>query len=382
MSPSISTERASASAESDPRSSHLADALERRQPDIEARWLTKIRADARADHVQVTELKDGIGEYLRRIARALRSGASALECQASTDWADVADEHALTRIRIGFDVEQLVHELVVLRVTITDALREEGVIPNESSIERLTGIIDVALAASVKSYVQSRDYQLRRQQAEHLGFLAHQVRSPLFAAALSLAQARRRLTDSDDCALAIDRAQRNLERINVLIDDVLMVESLDAGAQRTQPADLTLGELLDDAVAAARQSAAQKGLTFRASYDPGLTVHTDRKLVVSALEHLIENGIKYTDRGEVTLDVRQANGQLEFHVRDTCPGLSDEELNIIFEPFQRGRSGKTGTGLGLAIVRRAVRALGGQIHVESPEDRGCHFWFSLPNARH
>jgi two-component system sensor histidine kinase ChiS len=69
---------------------------------------------------------------------------------------------------------------------------------------------------------------------------------------------------------------------------------------------------------------------------------------------------------------------LLIHVRDTCHGLSSEELSTIFEPFRRGRTRKAGTGLGLSITRRAVEVQGGSVHAESPEPLGCHFWIELP----
>jgi signal transduction histidine kinase len=68
-------------------------------------------------------------------------------------------------------------------------------------------------------------------------------------------------------------------------------------------------------------------------------------------------------------------------MRDTCIGISPEELKTIFEPFKRGAAGRlssSGTGLGLAIARRAVRAQGGDMGAESPGHSGCHFWLSLP----
>lgn len=94
----------------------------------------------------------------------------------------------------------------------------------------------------------------------------------------------------------------------------------------------------------------------------------------------MENGIKYTDRGIVSLQVERHEDHMTVHVRDTCPGLSAEELAVIFEPFRRGRSAKQGSGLGLAIVKQAVAALGGEVQAESPGDRGCHFWFTIPGV--
>jgi signal transduction histidine kinase len=80
----------------------------------------------------------------------------------------------------------------------------------------------------------------------------------------------------------------------------------------------------------------------------------------------------------VTVDDRDE--EFVVHVRDTCEGISEEELRTIFEPFERGASGKSGTGLGLAIAKRAVQVQGGSIQAESREGGGCHFWITLPKC--
>jgi signal transduction histidine kinase len=359
-----------------PGAATLAEVIERRSDDIQARWLTRVRADARAAEVALTDLKDGIARYLERIVASLRASGNG----GKHAWHDVASEHALTRIRIGFDIEQLMHELVVLKQTVTQVLREEGALSGVGTFERLTDIIDDAVTASVKSYVQARDYEARRQRAEHLGFLAHQVRSPLTAAVLSLALGRRGTGDAEEREAALDRVARSLDRVHQLVDEVLLVGKLDAGAVEVMPVAITLAALLDDVVAATSHAAEHKGLAFEASFDAGMVIHTDPKLLVSALEHLLENAVKYTDAGSVSLTVEARDGRVDLHVRDSCAGLSREELAIVFEPFRRGHTDKGGSGLGLAIARRAAHALGGEVHAESSGERGCHFWLSIPSA--
>jgi signal transduction histidine kinase len=99
------------------------------------------------------------------------------------------------------------------------------------------------------------------------------------------------------------------------------------------------------------------------------------------VQNLVDNAVKFTDHGEVTFRVELLDGEVVFHVRDSCAGIDAEELRLIFEPFRRGHSGKAGTGLGLTIARHAVEAQGGTIHVESTPGVGCHFWFTLPRRR-
>jgi len=100
----------------------------------------------------------------------------------------------------------------------------------------------------------------------------------------------------------------------------------------------------------------------------------------SAIQNLADNAAKYTDSGEVEVTVEERGERLVVHFRDTCAGISADELQTIFEPFERGHTGKAGTGLGLAIARRAVEAQGGSIHAESSGKDGCHFWVDLPRA--
>ena len=91
--------------------------------------------------------------------------------------------------------------------------------------------------------------------------------------------------------------------------------------------------------------------------------------------------MKYTDAGLIDMRVEQRPDDFVINVRDSCHGISQEELRIIFEPFQRGRTGKSGTGLGLAIAKRAIEVQGGKIEAESSaEAGGCHFWITLPKA--
>ncbi len=342
----------------------LGDAIERFQSEIERRWLERMRAEVATTRIEPTDLKDGIGLYLGRIVQGLR-GASTLETAGREAWTDVAQEHALTRVRLGFDVAQLTHELALLRRTVVHTLREEGFLPaTNSATEDLSELFDAAIAASVDHYVRARNYEDRRREAEHVGFLAHQMRSPLSAVALSL-----------------DRAARSVSRINELLEKTLVVQRMQSGQVEARPVETTLGDAIDDVVAANRSAAAAKGLAFRADYDPAERVRVDPGLLCTALEHLLENSVKYTDRGQVALSAEFREGTLHLHVRDSCEGLSEEELQIIFEPFRRGRTDQTGTGLGLAIVRRAVEALGGEVHAESPAaEGGCHFWFTVPGA--
>jgi signal transduction histidine kinase len=348
--------------------------IEERSEEIERRWLDRVQRDVvKQPGVELTLLRDGMPDYLLELTKVLGNGADPLDHRAESAWARVARDHGITRVRIGFDIGQLVHEFIVLRRTIQEVVREE-----DSSLgpaDLLAELLEAAVAVGVQAYVDARDFESRRAQAANVGFLTHELRHPLSAAALAAARLRRSATPEQQSALGI--LDRGLHRLSELIDGVLLTEKLEAGEITIAPAQTTLGHLMEP-VETLRGLAEQKGLRFRTEYDPDLTLAVDVDLTRSVLQNLAENAVKYTDDGEVEISITDAGDEIVVDVRDTCKGLSREELGTIFEPFKRGRTDKTGTGLGLAIARRAVEAQGGSIHAESPGPSGCHFSVRLP----
>jgi len=129
--------------------------------------------------------------------------------------------------------------------------------------------------------------------------------------------------------------------------------------------------------------AAQKGLDFICDMasDVPRAIQADEKRLRQVLLNLLSNAVKFTDRGQVTLRMRFAPpSRLRFEVQDSGIGISPDQLNAIFQPFEQvgdmqRRLG--GTGLGLTISRQYVRLMGGDIHVESSPGQGSIFWFEL-----
>src|SRR5262249_7211390 len=164
----------------------IADVIARRRGDIERRWLDRVADEVPgAESLSPSELRDAMPEYLNRLAVGLRESTTA-NIGGSFSWQSVAREHAEARVRHGFDVDQIIRELVILRHVIVAAVEEEeeeeeeedgGIIRSEAFLTTSTTIadlIDGAIEAAVKSYIDWRDYQLRRQEAEHIGFLTHE----------------------------------------------------------------------------------------------------------------------------------------------------------------------------------------------------------------
>jgi len=350
--------------------------IEAELPEIERRWLKQVQTDvAQAQGVELTQLRDGIPDYLAAMVRLLKEAdLDLLNGHARSAWEGVAREHGITRVRIGFDISQLVHEFIVLRRVIEQIADKEPDLA--TSKELVSEIVEAAIAVAVQAYVNARDVAARRTQAENIAFLTHELRNPLTTAVLTASRLQSQGRPED--ARLVETLQRNLRRLSELIDSVLLTQKLEAGQVVVAPADVELAPLLESALESARKVAETKRVSFRANYDPNLTARLDPVLTRSAIANVVDNAVKYTDAGEVDVDVVDRRDEIVVNVRDTGPGLSPEELGTIFEPFKRGRSAKGGTGLGLAIARRAVEAQGGSIRGESAGANGCRFSITLP----
>ena len=357
----------------------LAEIIDKNRAEIERRWLEQVqRVLVKTPEVAITQLRDGIPDYLQALVKLLSSGGEhEIGTTATSAWQDVAREHGITRVRIGFDISELVREFVILRHVI-DTVVEEKQETEHGPAALLADSLDAAIMAAVQAYVDARDHQARRTQAQNIAFLTHELRNPLSTAVLALAQLHRHAHPEQRALL--DTLERSTKKLSELIDSVLLTQTLEVGKVEVRPTEVTLSQILEPALEASRQMASQKHLSFHASYDPNSTVKLDQLLTRSAISNLADNAAKYTDSGGVEITVEERSERLIVHFRDTCAGISADELQTIFEPFERGHTGKAGTGLGLAIARRAVEAQGGSIHAESSGKDGCHFWVDLPRV--
>jgi signal transduction histidine kinase len=258
-------------------------------------------------------------------------------------------------------------------------LREDGVEVAPEASEKVWESMEFATAASLKSYMEAHDRAVRKAQAEQVGFIVHELRGPLAAAAMSAEVLRRMGVPSKQHLQTLDRLHLNFQRASRLTEELLHVGYLESGRATCRLLDTTIGRIIDDLVEDGRQAAQAKGCMLSADYDPALRVVADSELTRKAVESLLDNAVKYTDRGSIRLVVTQTCTGTSIHVRDSCMGIPEDELAVIFEPFRRGNNGKPGTGLGLTIARRAMEAQAGSLSAESVNGGGCHFWITLLN---
>jgi signal transduction histidine kinase/ActR/RegA family two-component response regulator len=227
-----------------------------------------------------------------------------------------------------------------------------------------------------------------RAKSTFLSTMSHEIRTPMNAI---LGYAQLMLRDSSlgvDAKANLKIIGRSGEHLLTLINDVLNMSKIEAGRTELNPVTFNLSGLLNDLAAMFRLRAEAKALRFEMLADgvPVPYVVGDEGKIRQALINLLGNAIKFTRRGcvklHVTLDQRsEGRLWLAAQVEDTGPGISDEELAQLFEPFSqasRGLHSQEGTGLGLAISRSCARLMGGDITVTSSPGSGSIFRFEIP----
>jgi signal transduction histidine kinase len=181
----------------------------------------------------------------------------------------------------------------------------------------------------------------------------------------------------------MERVQASGRHLLGLINDVLDLSKIEAGQLKLSVNEYSFNDIVQSVISGVESLAAEKKLKLTTDLAPDLpTGRGDERRVAQVLMNLVGNAIKFTDKGEVAVSVTAPESIFLASVRDTGPGISAEQQQMIFEEFQQVDSSSTrkkgGTGLGLAIAKRIVELHGGRIWVESVPGKGATFSFSLP----
>jgi signal transduction histidine kinase len=228
--------------------------------------------------------------------------------------------------------------------------------------------------------------QAIRARDEVLAVVSHDLRNPvgtIFSSASLLLELKLSEDRQREQLMSVKRAAA---RMNRLIQDLLDVARMEAGALRVAVGHFHLGELLDEIVLTHRESARTRGVHLQSRSPPAAARGWgDRDRVHQVLSNLVENALKFSGKGGVVevgaREEPEEDGVL-FWVSDTGPGIDEADRERLFDRFwQVSRRDKRGAGLGLSIVKGLVEAHGGRVWVESEEGVGTTFLFLLPDPR-
>ena len=183
----------------------------------------------------------------------------------------------------------------------------------------------------------------------------------------------------------LDTAKRNVDRLHRLINDVLDFTKLESGKAELRMKENDINKTIEEATATQKSVAEGKGLYLKTSLSSDLEkIEFDSDRIVQVLTNLLNNAIKFTAKGGITVESgRDAQEKaVRVQVEDTGPGIKKEDFSKLFVEFQQVGGSKYrkpgSTGLGLAICKQIVAGHGGRIWVESVEGAGADFIFTLP----
>jgi signal transduction histidine kinase/CheY-like chemotaxis protein len=239
--------------------------------------------------------------------------------------------------------------------------------------------------ATLERKVDERTHQLEIANMAKSRFLAaasHDLRQPLHALGLLVAQLRDRGTVSDRRRM-IERIGAAVAEMNELFNALLDVSKLDAGILSADVKDFPVAGLLARIERTFAHTARDKGLSLRV-VSSRMWIRSDAILLERILLNFVSNAVRYTDRGGVVVGCRRREDRLRIEVWDTGPGIPENEQSYIFDEFyqisDRDHDRRGGLGLGLAIVDRFRRLLDHPIAVKSRVGKGSCFSIEVPHG--
>ncbi|MGJ1364495.1 response regulator [Sphingobacterium spiritivorum] len=243
------------------------------------------------------------------------------------------------------------------------------------------------LEQSKQELIRSKEEaeQARKSKEIFLANMSHEIRTPINGI-MGITQMLRSSTLSSEQKDWVNRLDSASHSLLLIINDILDISKIDSGMMKLEFENLVFQDLFDDLNKIFKIKAANKNLEFEMNIDSDLPtyVKTDSLRLQQILSNFISNGLKFTEKGKVTLsikilEVKDNSYFIRFSVKDTGIGIRAESLNKIFLAFEQADDGITkkfgGTGLGLAIVKRLADLFNGSVDAASVYNEGSEFSF-------
>lgn len=228
--------------------------------------------------------------------------------------------------------------------------------------------------------------EARRAKGDFLAVMSHELRTPLTAVVgyTDLLEEGIPGPVNEEQSVQLRRIKESAWELLELIDGILGYARFESEEPEVQKERVDVSEVVDEAISVVRSALERKGLELAVTVPPDMPpAYTDRAKLRRVLVHLLDNAVKFTAVGTISLRVAGEDARVRFEVADTGPGISSEDEERVFEPFWQGERAETrtagGTGMGLSLARRLARLLGGEIELESDPGVGSTFTLLLPD---
>jgi heavy metal sensor kinase len=311
--------------------------------------------------IQVAQSLDPVNDTLHQLLAALLLSVPLLVLMAGAGGYWLA-------ARALAPIDAITH--TARRISAEDLHARLGLPPNDDEVGRL--------AATFDEMLDRLDGAFRRER-QFTADASHELRTPLAAMQAILSVTRERRRSPEEYEQVLDDLGTQAGRLRGLVEDLLRLARTDVRRESAHgPVDLST--LVGDVAETMRQLAEDKGLALHVQVVPHLTVSGNYDDLIRLLFNLLDNAIKYTARGVITVSLAPADTMVELTVRDTGDGIAPEHLPHIFERFYRADTARTagGNGLGLAIAQEIAQAHGGLVTVASVVGAGTTLTVRLP----
>jgi signal transduction histidine kinase len=324
-----------------------------------------------------SELAQGLPLFLNQLIAVLGSEEDARGSGHRSVSASAAI-HGGELSRMGLTVGQVVQEYGSICQSVTELADERDLAISASEFHTFNRCLDDAIAQAVTEHEHQRDRTAEGIGAEHLGFLAHEMRNLLTTSMVTFDALSRGTVGVQGSTGAL--LGRSLRRMGALIDRTLAEVRLGAGNARLER--VSIAELIEEIEIIATTEANDRAIQL--SVDPGsrdVAVQADPQILASVVANLVQNACKFTrSGGHITIRTHATNERVLIEVQDECGGLPPGKTEDLFRPFEQRGTNRTGLGLGLSISRRGVQVSGGEIHVRDQPGSGCTFTVDLPRV--
>jgi two-component system phosphate regulon sensor histidine kinase PhoR len=289
--------------------------------------------------------------------------------------------HELTGLlqRVAAEKQVLDHELK------TGGLSERWLQINAAAI---SGSAEAGQGTILVFHDLTRLKQLERTREEFVANVSHELRTPLSLIKGYVETLLDGAKDNPEVATRfLQTIQRNAERLQFLIEDLLTISELESGRLKMNLQSVQLRPFVEKLLEDLRPQAKGRNVTLTNEV-PDFTAQADAERLQQVLANIVGNAIKYgRAEGQVAVSARNGDGDMiEVCVQDDGPGIPPEALERVFERFYRVDKARSreqgGTGLGLSIVKHIVQSHGGKVWARSELGNGAAFYFTLPTAEH
>ncbi len=257
------------------------------------------------------------------------------------------------------------------------------------SLFQFTTALEQTVEDKTRLYKQAKEEAERANQAksEFLATMSHEIRNPMNGV-LGMAEMMKRTDLTAKQEKYISTIQKSGELLLKVINDILDFSKIEANQLELENRNFNVAELVDGVIDMLRVQADEKGLMLYHTLPPAVScvVNGDTVRLTQILVNLINNAIKFTESGKVSVsleihDLAAGKKTLQFKVSDTGIGIKPEKQSDIFNAFVQADGSMArchgGTGLGLAISKKLVTLMGGELYVDSEPDIGSVFTFNL-----